>query len=131
MSVLFAVLKDHWKAICIGGIIGILFAALLITRGTLAEVTAERDVASAKMIVSNASVARLQSALDRTLREQQDLAASDASRIKASRETLALIDAASEVREAARERLLASANIDRPEPAAECEVSEAVAAVWN
>lgn len=127
VPVALALLKRFWWAIPIF----VLAIALLITRGTLAEVKAERDVASAKLIVSNASVARLQSALDRTLRDQQDLAARDASRIKASRETLALIDAASEVREAARERLLASANIDRPEPAAECEVSEAVAAVWN
>lgn len=121
-----------YAALAGGIVIAALVVALLATRATLAGVKAERDAAIVRLDVSNASIGTLQAALDRALAEQQALAVGDADRIRASKEALAVADAAAQWREAARERLLASAQELQPAaPDEGCAVSDAVKAVWQ
>src|SRR5690606_9518532 len=120
-----------YAALAGGLVIVVLVLALLSTRATLATVKAERDSAIVRLDVSNASISTLNAALDRALADQQALASGDADRMKASKEALAVAEAASQWREAARDRLLASAQELRAEPSEECTVSDAVKAVWQ
>lgn len=125
-----------WAAIGAGLIIIALVVALLATRETLAARTAARDVANAKLAVSNASVGRLSAELGKALAQQQALAQDDEARVQASREAMKVAEAASAVRQAAIDRLMASAGSVKPQPAVEvtpagCQVSEAVEAVWK
>lgn len=128
---LWGALRRVWWALPILA----LAIALVVTRGTLAEAKAERDIAGAKLAVSNASIGRLTGELDRALKEQQALASGDADRVRASRQALQLADAASAVRQAAIDRLRASAAATRPDTSraplpASCQVSESVMENW-
>lgn len=123
-----------WMMIGTGAIIAGLVIALLLTRGALYDEKRERARTEATLAVSNASVSRLEAEFDRVLKDQQSLATDDAARIQASREAAALAEAASQVRKVAIDRLLASAEVERPVTTkvdASCEVSDAVKAVWR
>lgn len=118
-----------WGAIGVGVIIILLVGLCLRLDGLRAGYKAERDVAVIKLETTAASVDRLARELARVKAEQQALSAGDQQRITASRETLQLAEAASKVRQAAIEKLLASAGIIRPED--RCEVSDAVKELWK
>lgn len=129
---LWGLVKRFWPALPILA----LAIALIVTRGTLAGAKADRDIANAKLAVSNASIDRLTGELERVMREQQALSQGDAERTRAARQALELVNAASAVRQAAIDRLRASAATMRPETSqvplpASCQVSEAVAEVWK
>lgn len=120
-----ALLKRFWPAIPII----LLTIALLATRGTLADTKRERDLATIKLSVSNASIDRLQTALRRVTVQQMDLAADDAARVQASRQAAQLAEAAAKVRQAAIDRLMASAGTIAP--GKECEPSDTVQELWK
>lgn len=124
-----------WGILGAGLLVVALIVGLLATRAKLAERTGERDTAEVKLAVSNASIGRLTADMARMAAEQQQLATDDAARKQASRDAMKVIDAASEVRQAAIDKLMASAEAIRPAPAVAtppaCEVSQAVAEVWK
>jgi hypothetical protein len=119
-----------WLALGVGALILALVAALLVTRATLADAKRELATADAKLAVSNQSIDVLEKELRRVMSDQRQLEQGDATRMRASKEALAVADAASKVRLAAIERLQASAEVLRPTPAAECEFSPAVLENW-
>lgn len=127
-----ALAARYWQVILGAAVSLALIVGLLATRATLATTKAERDTATIKLSVSNASVGRMEAEMKRVMESEQSLAASDSARIQASRETLAVAEAASKVRQAAIERLKASAAVLRPDAphVPECEVSDAVAEAW-
>ncbi len=116
---------------------GLLIAVLLFaTRATLSSVKAERDVTIAKLSVSNASLGRLSGELERVTAEQVSLASNDAERLRAAQQALQMAEAAEKVRQAAIDKLMASAGVVRQmvkteELPEECRVSVAVAGVWQ
>lgn len=122
-----ALFRRIWWAIPLVG----LTIALLLTRGTLSETKADLQSSNDRLAISNASVDRLEAELTRSLAEQQKLATDDAARLEVSRQALALTDAAAKVRQGAIDRLLASAEVEKVDPATECAVSAEVAAVWK
>jgi hypothetical protein len=133
MPIFSALNLKLWAYIGTAAIIGLLIIALLATRGALSDAKHERDQATLKLSVSNASIGTLEGALKRMSDETKALANSDANRINASRQAIQLADAASQVREAARQRLLQSAEMIRPVGiggSEECAVSSAVEAAW-
>lgn len=123
-----------WAAIGAAGLAAALVIALLATRATLADEKRERALAESKLTISNGSVARLEDALAKVTEDQRALSAGDASRIKASREVVALVDAASQARQAMTDKLLASAAANTGATSAivpaECTVSPAVLEAW-
>lgn len=128
-------LKD-WGLIGAGALIVALLIALLTTRATLADQKRGRVKAEAEAVISRGSVDRLTAEIKRMTAEQFALATDDAARKRAANENLALIDAASEVRQATIERLKQSAEAVRPAVAtetlpAECRFSEATLADWK
>ncbi len=125
-----------WGLIGTGLLIAALLIALFATRATLSSVKAQRDVTSAKLSVSNASIGRLSGELERATAEQVALASNDAERAKAAQQALQMAEAAEKVRQAAIDRLMASAGVVRPavkteELPDECRVSQAVEGVWE
>lgn len=115
-----------------GFIFAALIAALLITRTTLAETKRERDAAHLKLSVSNASIGTMEGVIKRMVAEQKALANSDANRMNASRQTLQIVAAVAKVREAAINKLNASAEIIRPvDETGQCNVSQAFMENWQ
>lgn len=113
-----------------------LAAALLLTRATLSEAKAERDIAVARLGVSNASIETCALELDKATAQQVALANSDANRIAASRQAIELAQAAQEARQAAIDRLRASAatiagTASTSAVAASCEASPTLLADWE
>lgn len=130
---LWALLKRCWWA----PVIIALTFALLATRATLADCRAERVVAETNLKTSNASIGRLEAEIARITAEQRQLATSDAARVEASKQSLALAEAAGKVRQAAIDRLEASAEAAKAKPASaipdqsDCEFSAAVLENWQ
>lgn len=105
--------------------------ALLFTRATLSEVKLQRDDARASLRVSNASVISLKAELARVLEDQMVLANGDANRISASRQAVAIADAAGAARQTIIDRLRASADTPGAVTAtAACDVSATVMEIW-
>jgi cysteinyl-tRNA synthetase len=97
--------------------------------GLRASYKAQRDTATTKLETTASSVDRLTAELKRVRDEQQALAVSDAQRKQASRETLAVIEAASKLRRASIESLNNSAKKVRKDD--DCAISDAVREVWK
>lgn len=121
-----------WGLIGTLAVIALLVAALLATRGRLADVKHERDQATLKLSVSNASIGTLESSIAKMVAEQKALANSDANRINASRQKLDYIHAVENVRQAAIDRLNTSAAMIRPVDATgQCTVSDTFKGEWQ
>ncbi len=119
-----------WTYLGTGALIALLVGALLITRGTLADCRDARQAAETSLATSNKSIGTLTATIIRMNGEQAKLAADDAARISASREALEMARAAERWREAAIDRLTASAKAIETGGDL-CEASPAVQAVWN
>lgn len=129
MSPLPALSARAWGAIGALVVVVALFAWAMRLDGLRAEYMGQRDVAVMKLEATAASTNRLAGELARAKAEQERLALDDADRIKASRETLELAEAASKVRQAAIDRLRASAT--RIQTGESCEPSDAVKELWK
>lgn len=106
-----------------------LIIALIITRGTLSEEKGVRYAAEAKLDISNASIGVLKREIDRIMLEQTQLAQSDAERVKAGKQVIAMVEAAGKVRQVAIDKLNASASVVRNDESG-CQFSEAVIREW-
>lgn len=117
-----------WPYIAAGTLAVGLVVALLLTRATLSEAKGERDMAEAKLAISNASIAALEGKLTAVLAEQQMLEHNDAARMQASRQSLKMVEAAGKVRQVAIDRLLQSAAM--APPSVSCEASSELLENW-
>ena len=112
-----------------GALIMLLVIALFATRATLSDVKRERDLAETKLKVSNSSISRLENEVDKALQQQIELANGDQNRIAASKQALAIVEAAEGARQAIIDRLTASASVVRTIEA-KCEFSDEVKKAW-
>jgi hypothetical protein len=114
-----------------GFLVLLLVGALLATRATLSETKRQRDEAELKLSVSNASLNSIQKEMARMVAEQKALANSDANRINASRQSIQIVNAVAKVREAAIDKLNASAGLIRSEDTAgKCDASATLLGEW-
>jgi hypothetical protein len=132
MPILSALNLKLWAYIGTAAIIGLLIIALLATRGALSDAKHERDQATLKLSVSNASIGTLQRSIAKMVAEQKALANSDANRMNAARQRIDFVDAVANVRQAAIDKLNASAKIIRPVDATgQCSVSDSFKGEWQ
>lgn len=87
-------------------------------------------MAQAQLAITRSSVDVLKREIDRQMREQAELSRSDAQRVAAGRQALAVAEAASRVRQVAIDKLNASAAVARHDDTG-CQFSEAVLETWK
>jgi len=75
MTAALLFLRAYWKPLAIGGVIGLLFLALMITRGTLADRAKERDQAR---VALQAQIATYEAAADKAKTDAKAKEARDA-----------------------------------------------------
>lgn len=121
-----------YAAIGMAALFAVLLVALLATRGRLSDVKHERDEYALKLSVSNASIGTLEGAVARMAADQKALANDDANRVNATRQKLEYIEAVADIRQAAIDRLEASAQALRPVDATgQCSASDALKGDWQ